>query len=123
MPSKNSCCDLFNLREAYRQGLLKEWIPLSFTDSGMMSGLLLTACRSLHDLYQNGPFQAAPYLQLALKYKLALMRSISSDISKQGEQGASIAELTIAKTIMLAGDEVSRSHTFAISTPLKPAPH
>ncbi|KAH6989924.1 hypothetical protein EDB80DRAFT_163245 [Ilyonectria destructans] len=85
--------------EAYLHGAITEWIPLAMTDPGMLNGILVPACRNLHSLQGEGQ-----YLEMALRYKVACIVSLNMDLS---EQGGKPGDSSIAKAIILAGDEVS----------------
>ncbi|KAH8647877.1 hypothetical protein BX600DRAFT_475960 [Xylariales sp. PMI_506] len=83
--------------EAYIRGTRTEWIPLALTDPGMLDGVLISACRSLH------AFCGGIYLQHALYYKVACLASLSHSIAEDPEP----RDVTIAKAIILAGDEAA----------------
>lgn len=86
--------------EEYLHGINRHWIPLALTDPGLLNGILISACRSLHVLYSG----RSPYLNAAVRYKVSCIRSVNDDISKEP---AAPRDATIAKAIMLSGDEVS----------------
>ncbi len=88
----------FPTPEAYLQGTKTEWVSLALTDLGMLNGLLVSACRSLHSLYGGGP-----YLEYALRYKMACIVDLNRAITGEGSKPR---DSTIAKAIILASDEV-----------------
>ncbi|KAK0716176.1 hypothetical protein B0H67DRAFT_582536 [Lasiosphaeris hirsuta] len=90
----------FPTPEAYMRGIKMEWISLALTDPGMLNGILIPACRSLHSLHGGGPHR---YLEYALRYKMACIGSLNKAIS---EEGSNPHDSTIAKAVILAGDEV-----------------
>jgi len=89
--------------------LIREWLPLALTDHGMLSGVFLCACRSLHTLHRDSPSEGRLYLEYALGYKAKIMRSLNEALSKEG---SAVSEVTLCKTIMLAGDEVELGNDF-----------
>ncbi|KAK0721786.1 hypothetical protein B0T26DRAFT_673571 [Lasiosphaeria miniovina] len=91
----------FPTPETYWQGLRTQWVPLALTDPGMLDGLLTPACRSLHSLYGDG---RSAYWTCALSYKTACIVSLSQAISREGNNPR---DSTIAKAVILAGDEAS----------------
>jgi hypothetical protein len=68
------------------------------TDPGTMSGLFLTACRSLATLTGDEVVKAR-----ALKYKVECIQSAKNDI--ESSEGM-ISDATIMKALYLASDEV-----------------
>ena len=90
----------FPTPKAYMQGIKTEWISLALTDPGMLNGILIPACRSLHYLHGGSPHR---YLEYALRYKMACIASLNKAIS---EEGNNPRDSTIAKAVILAGDEV-----------------
>jgi hypothetical protein len=77
-------------------------IPLALTDPGLFSGILVSACRSLHALHGSG-VPGSNYVVLALHYKTACIASLNMALSEEAENPR---DATIAKAIVLAGDEV-----------------
>jgi len=90
----------FPTPEAYMRGVKTEWVSLALTDPGMLNGLLIPACRSLHSLHGGDPHR---YLEYALRYKVACIASLNKAIL---EEGSNPRDSTIAKAVILAGDEV-----------------
>lgn len=97
---KMSACDMFRGPENYRSLLVEEWARLALTDVGFLNGILLAACR--HMSLNNHP-QHRFYMQLAIRFKLVCLRSLSATISAGP---SSIKESSIANVIELASDEV-----------------
>ena len=102
----------FPCLEAYIQGIKAEWIPLALSDPGMLDGIFVSVCRSLHSLHGGGP-----YLEYALRYKLTCLASLNNSIS---EEGSEPRDASIAKAIILAGDEVilPRLRSFVLDIPV-----
>ncbi|KAK3348917.1 hypothetical protein B0T25DRAFT_609223 [Lasiosphaeria hispida] len=90
----------FPTPEAYLWGIKTEWVTLALTDPGMLNGILISACRSLHSLHGGGPHR---YLEYALRYKMACIVSLNKAIS---EEGSNPQDSSIAKAVILASDEV-----------------
>jgi hypothetical protein len=80
------------------RGMKTEWVPLAFTDSGMLNGILISACRDMFALYGSGP-----YIQFALQYKASCISSLKEAILTEESKPS---DASIAKAILLAGDEV-----------------
>jgi hypothetical protein len=76
-----------------------DWIPFVLTDTGLLNGVLVPACRSLHVLCGG----KGPYLEAALSYKAKCIESLQHDLS---DESAPPRESIIAKAIALAGEEV-----------------
>src|SRR6186713_80738 len=90
------------------QGMVKcsllmplDWVKLSFTDMGLLCGILLAACRHLcvaqHEEHK--------YMRLATQYKLASIRQVSATLM---EEGSSFSDSTVANVLALAIDEVRK---------------
>jgi len=80
--------------------LIEQWARLALTDVGFCNGLLLASCRHLS--LNNHPQQQF-YAQLAIRFKLVCLQSLSATISA----GPSfINDSSIANVIELASDEV-----------------
>lgn len=83
------------------------WLPFVVTDPGLLAAVLLASCRNM--LLHNRQSEAfghsqANWLELALKYKIECISSINTAILAELPH---ISDATIAKTIVMATDEVS----------------
>jgi hypothetical protein len=87
----------------YVDRMTKAWVPLALTEVGLLDSLFLAACRHLYGNCQQ-PEQKQRFVKLAAHYKLACARSLRKAISAE----AFFSDATIAKSLMLAYDEVSR---------------
>lgn len=87
-----------NTEPIYDQNMKSQWLPFAITDVGLINGILFTASRSLAALYNS-----KPYLLRALNYKGLCIQSTKIAISREGDD---ISDLTIAKSLLLASDEV-----------------
>jgi hypothetical protein len=87
---------------AYSNGVKRDLIPLALTNPGLLDGILVSSCRSLHVLYDG----KGSYLERALRYKLACIRSLNQEIMVESTM---LQDATILKSIVMAGDEVSLS--------------
>lgn len=91
--------------------MLTELIPLALSNSGLLSAILLSACRSLFKQQQNNY-----YVELAIFYKLACLRSMSELLAAQNRQ---VGDSVIAQASLLAADEVSYMSAYFIERMLK----
>lgn len=71
-------------------------VPFSFTKPVLMSGLFLTACRSLALLYQQDNFDYH-----ALRYRNDCLRAVTHDI------GEGLSDTTVISALHLGIDEVN----------------
>lgn len=86
----------------YVERMTRAWVPLALTDTGLLDSLFLTASRHLSQSYQKGQEQQQRFAKLAVQYKLDCLRSLRGDISAK----VSFEDAIVAKTVMLAYDEV-----------------
>ncbi|KFY90283.1 hypothetical protein V498_06076 [Pseudogymnoascus sp. VKM F-4517 (FW-2822)] len=98
--------------------MYSHWVSYTITDSGMMNGLFLAACRSLANQTHRGIYAAQ-----ALRYKGACIRSVAKAIEGEGDR---VSDSTVAKVLFLAYDEFhtgnlngAKSHTKAIGDMVK----
>lgn len=87
-----------NTEPIYDQNMKSQWLPLAMTDVGLINGMLSIASHSLAALYND-----KAYFLRALNYKGLCIRSTNMAISREGDN---ISDLTIAKSLLLASDEV-----------------
>ncbi|KAK6826134.1 hypothetical protein PG987_013628 [Apiospora arundinis] len=106
---------LFPDPREYRHSVRTHWVPTAFSDLGMLSGLLLFACRHLYFCTEK-----ATYKEQALQYKGACLSSLKESLSRDGQAGKA-TDTTIAKALQMASDEladgeigVSRFHMHAV---------
>ncbi|KAH8888977.1 hypothetical protein GQ53DRAFT_870684 [Thozetella sp. PMI_491] len=106
VPNSSSFCDHGNEEHVYLAGMKSHWLPLSFSDPGLLCGIFLTACRSL---MQCAPTEAAggDYAQMALRYRVNCIRSTNAAVTAEG---ASISNATIAKVLVMCADEYLRGN-------------
>ena len=97
-------CD--ELASHYVDCMARAWVPLALTDTGLLDCLFLAACRHLSQNHQQ-QVQQQQFLQLAVRYKLECVQSLMETISAK----LTFDDATVAKTVMLAYDEVGLSLT------------
>lgn len=94
------------------------WLPFIITDPGLLAAVLLASCRNmlLHnrkgDAFGHGQ---ANWQKLALKYKIECITSVNAAILAEQPH---ISDATIAKSIVMATDEVSATanqHVWGLS--------
>lgn len=78
--------------------MLTELLPAALANPGLLSAILLSACRSLFEEAKNNR-----YVQLATYYKLACLRSMSELLAAQDPP---VGDPAIAQVSLLAADEV-----------------
>ncbi|KAH8676227.1 hypothetical protein BX600DRAFT_508401 [Xylariales sp. PMI_506] len=87
--------------QAYRSHMATQWVPSAIADAGMLDGVLLFACRSLHILTRD-----PAYYQLALGYKMVCLRALGEAVSRVRAAGT-VRDTTIASALQMASDELS----------------
>lgn len=95
--------------------LLLDFMRLSHGDRGFLAGLLLISCRYMCQFQRRHH----PYQQLATNYKLDCMRSLSQNIAVTPSV---VSDVTIAKAIVLAQDEVCAAESCLVSNQSDAAP-
>lgn len=95
-----------NSEPIYDQNMKSQWLPFAFTDVGLINGMLFIASHSLAALYNNDLYHLR-----ALNYKVLCIHSTNMAISRKGDN---ISDLTIAKSLLLASDEVCALWILAI---------
>lgn len=78
--------------------MIKYLLPFAITDSGIMDGILFTACRNLA-LLPNNDF----YAREMFKYNGKSIHAINESISRDGK---TVTDSTIIKVLLLASAEV-----------------
>lgn len=96
----------------YLDRMTRAWVPLALTEGGLLDALFLAACRQIHRSCQR-PQQQQQFMQLACHYKVACIKSLSDSISVE----VVFSDATVAKTLMLAYDEVRIRHSINSKEP------
>jgi hypothetical protein len=99
IPYLNTACGTLQEPTKYLSGMTKDWIGLALNDVSFLHSVFLCACRHMIKVAQQQQF-----LDLATHYKIWAIREVNRDISTGH---TAITEATVAKTIVLAWDEVS----------------
>lgn len=86
--------------------MLRELIPLALSNPGLLSAVLLAACRSLFKQDQNNY-----YVELATFYKLVCLQSMSQRLALENRQ---VGDPEIAQAALLAADEVSYMSAYIV---------
>lgn len=98
VPTLNiQCRNLTNLGESAER-MLREWVRLALTDTVVLQGILLAACRHL---IERG-YQAWKFEELAAGYKVRCVRDVIDAIGRKDPD----MDVTFAKIFTLANDEV-----------------
>ncbi|KAH6648418.1 hypothetical protein BKA67DRAFT_363487 [Truncatella angustata] len=95
----------FSDPELYLKCIATQWVPTAIGDEGMLSGVLLYACRSLFILTGN-----KRYYQMALYYKMRCLRLVNDAISALATE-PKLVETTIPRVLQLASDELAMGDT------------
>lgn len=102
VPQAGCYCDHGNEESLYLAGMRSHWLPLAFSDTGLLCGVLLAACRSL-TTYQPPSPANREYARMALRYRVECIRSTNDAIATEG---TSVSDITIAKALIMCSDEV-----------------
>ena len=86
-------------REEIIHQMKASWFPWALSDSGLLAGILLAACRSLA---MHNPNDAL-YATLRLKYKSESIKAARLALS---DKERSTCDFTIALVLLLASEEV-----------------
>ncbi|KIW23930.1 uncharacterized protein PV07_09677 [Cladophialophora immunda] len=89
----------------YLDCMTRAWVPLALTERGLLDAIFLAACRQICRSCQR-PQQQQQFMQLACHYKIACIKSLSDSISVE----SFFSDATVAKTLMLAYDELAASN-------------
>lgn len=98
IPYGKSHCEHFTSNLKYLDGMRNKFVPLTLTTPGLLSGALLTTCRSLFFLSRD-----PQYVRLAMQYKVACLGHLNSAISCRS---GVMQDATIAQALLLASDDV-----------------
>ncbi|KAH8658581.1 hypothetical protein BGZ61DRAFT_371134 [Ilyonectria robusta] len=115
IPNASSYCDHGDAEALFLTGMRSHWLPLAFSDVGLLCGLLLAACRHL---LIAGPAVNKEYAGMALRYKGECIKSTNQAVVTEG---TSVSDATIGKALIMSSDEflcgnmeISRLHADAI---------
>ena len=97
----NIHCNKFHERR-FVDLMTREWVRLTLTNVGSLSGVFLSACRHLLETQQE--YQQQYFTQLAIQYKLSCVRALRE--AMLCETSSLISDSSVAINIMLAYDEV-----------------
>lgn len=102
------CIQGAEFENTFRFELAQEWVQLAAGDPGILSGLLMAACRNLS---MNN--HAEVYGSQLLAYKYDCIRILRLAMESEGSR---VSDSTIVKTLALASDAVSHSSLFSPSS-------
>lgn len=94
-------CTVIIPADTYAYQVTTQWVPFAIADQCLLNGLLLQICRKFAAL--QGHAQAKYYEGLALKYKIACIRSLRPLVSSGATPPS---DTLIAGSLFLALDEV-----------------
>ncbi|KAI0141505.1 hypothetical protein BJ166DRAFT_541701 [Pestalotiopsis sp. NC0098] len=101
VPFETRHCQQFTDPESYKHNIATQWVPTAIADMGMLSGIFLYACRSLHILTKD-----RYYYELALYYKLECLRLLQEALSSPA-MTATTMDVIIPRALQLASDELA----------------
>lgn len=84
-----------------------QYVPFALGERGMLSTILLSACRSLLRLEHRGH----DYNQLALSYKGHCIKTVNDALSQEGK---TTSDATIGCVLSLAADDVSLMSSYPL---------
>ncbi len=100
----NIHCNKLRDSKRYMDLMTREWVRLTVTNVGSLSGVFLASCRHLLESQQQ--YQQQYYMQLASHYKLSCVQAVREAIFS--EISSLFSDSTFAIVILLAYDEVRR---------------
>jgi hypothetical protein len=100
-------CTRYTASEEWKYHMFTELVPVALSSPALLDGVLLSACRHLSDAVKN-----PQYMQLALMYKLACIRSLNQILLGQGTP---VNDATITLAIFLAADEVGAHFSWPVA--------
>ncbi|KEY63880.1 hypothetical protein S7711_10128 [Stachybotrys chartarum IBT 7711] len=108
IPTSTDLCKWFrgansSLGTFYRHRMTVDWIPLALTDPGLLSGVLLAACRHLA-VVEKQDTRKHVLNTMAIQYKLVSLQSLAATLA--GDESAALGDSALAKVIALGTDEV-----------------
>lgn len=112
IPKSSSYCNHGDAETLFLSGMKSHWLPLVFSDVGLLCGLLLAACRHL---LIAGPAVNKQYAGMALIYKGECIKSTNEAVVTEG---TSVSDATIGKALIMSSDEVRSLHKFLNPQPL-----
>ncbi|KAK3357847.1 hypothetical protein B0T25DRAFT_170962 [Lasiosphaeria hispida] len=116
IPASTDTCQSF--RESgwgafFKHRMTVDWVPLALADPGLLSGVLLAACRHLAVVEQDNARRYV-FKTMAIQYKLVCLRNLTAALAVES---LALGDSAMAKVIALGIDEitlgnieVSRSH-------------
>ncbi|KAL6884791.1 hypothetical protein HDV57DRAFT_491285 [Trichoderma longibrachiatum] len=92
-------CQRYTDSSVWKRFMFTELFPVALANPGLLSAILLAACRSLFEQDKN-----SRYVQLATYYKLVCLRSMSELLA---DQTTRVGDSAIAQASLLAADELN----------------
>ncbi|KAL7938424.1 hypothetical protein V8C35DRAFT_292056 [Trichoderma chlorosporum] len=101
IPESRNWCDHGEGDLRFYESTRMYWLPFIVSDTGLLAGVLLSACRNLTINDRQGPVDC-DYAQVATMYKVECIRSINAAIDADR---CSVSDASVAKALMLCTDE------------------
>ncbi|KAK0719205.1 hypothetical protein B0H67DRAFT_485231 [Lasiosphaeris hirsuta] len=105
IPASTDTCQSF--RESgwgafFKHRMTVDWVPLALADPGLLSGVLLGACRHLA-VVERDDARRHVFKTMAIQYKLACLRNLMAALAVEP---LALGDSALAKVIALGIDEV-----------------
>ncbi|KAK1756652.1 hypothetical protein QBC47DRAFT_297379 [Echria macrotheca] len=108
IPTSARVCDAIKASpdgDYYARHMTVDWVPLALADEGLLSGILITACRDLSGCAFD-PAQKRLFAMMAIRYKVICLKALNDAL---GVESTAVKDSSLAKVITLVTDEV-RDH-------------
>lgn len=89
----------------YGHRMTVDWVPSALADTGLLSGLLLNACRFLAE--SSDGHQRERYATMAIQYKVSCLRSLNQALAAES---SAPTDMSLAKVMALVSDDVIPNH-------------
>ncbi|KAL7948101.1 hypothetical protein V8C42DRAFT_274805 [Trichoderma barbatum] len=101
IPESRNWCNHGEGELLFYESTKQHWLPFVVSDTGLLAGVMLSACRNLALHERRSPIDC-DVVQVATMYKLECIRSVNTAIAVER---CSISNASIAKAMMLCTDE------------------
>ena len=105
IPFLNQHCTMLRNLATFQASIYEDWVKLAVSDAAFLNGLFLPATRHLSMMYP----QDVRIRQFTMLYKVQCLRALEAAVSSEAH---AIQNLTVAKAMSLALDEVSPCASF-----------
>jgi hypothetical protein len=120
IPAASATCQaLKNSGQSHFYGhrMTVDWVPSALADAGLLSGLLLNACRFLAE--SSDGRQRERYATMAIQYKVSCLRSLNRALAAES---SAPTDMSLAKVMALVSDDVIPSYLLPALLPNQRSP-